>query len=117
MMTVSRVDTGCRGPQLAAHAAGGPPDKEAQLLESWKAYKTGFQQGIALFNKKPKKGIAFMQDEVRISAGDPEYSCQSRSEDRGHWRAHPLWSCGLRHSSSHDNDLATPFFSVTTLPA
>ena len=35
--------------------------KEAQLLESWKAYKKGFQEGIALFNKKPKKGIAFMQ--------------------------------------------------------
>ena len=35
--------------------------REAQLLESWKAYKTGFQEGIALFNKKPKKGIAFMQ--------------------------------------------------------
>jgi len=45
--------------------AGGPPDKEAQLLESWKAYKTGFQQGIALFNKKPKKGVAFMQEQVR----------------------------------------------------
>ena len=49
--------------------AGGPPDKEAQLLESWKAYKTGFQQGIALFNKKPKKGVAFMQDQVRTPVG------------------------------------------------
>lgn len=35
--------------------------REAQLLESWKAYKKGFQEGVALFNKKPKKGIAFMQ--------------------------------------------------------
>ena len=35
--------------------------REAQLLESWKAYKKGFQEGISLFNKKPKKGIAFMQ--------------------------------------------------------
>ncbi len=48
----------------AGDAAAGP-DKEAALLESWKAYKTGFQQGIALFNKKPKKGIAFMQEQVR----------------------------------------------------
>lgn len=47
----------------ASEAAG--PDKEAALLESWKAYKTGFQQGVALFNKKPKKGIAFMQEQVR----------------------------------------------------
>ena len=57
----------CRkGPFQAGRVAiaGGPPDKEAQLLESWKAYKTGFQQGIALFNKKPKKGIAFMQEQV-----------------------------------------------------
>lgn len=38
--------------------------KEAQLLESWKAYKKGFQEGIALFNKKPKKGVAFMQVDV-----------------------------------------------------
>ena len=56
--------------------AGGPPDKEAQLLESWKAYKTGFQQGIALFNKKPKKGVAFMQEQVRTPGGRVHpYSC------------------------------------------
>lgn len=53
-------------------AAQGPPDadgglpdaesaREAQLLESWKAYKKGFHEGVALFNEKPKKGIAFMQ--------------------------------------------------------
>ena len=35
--------------------------REAQLLESWKAYKKGFQEGISIFNQKPKKGIAFMQ--------------------------------------------------------
>ena len=35
--------------------------KEAQLLESWKAYKKGFHEGVALFNEKPKKGVAFMQ--------------------------------------------------------
>ena len=44
------------------------PDKEAALLESWKAYKTGFQQGINLFNKKPKKGIAFMQEQARLAS-------------------------------------------------
>lgn len=48
----------------SAGAGGEGGDKEAALLESWKAYKTGFQQGIALFNKKPKKGIAFMQEQV-----------------------------------------------------
>lgn len=47
--------------------------KEAQLLESWKAYKKGFQEGIALFNKKPKKGVAFMQ--VRDCTCFPAPSC------------------------------------------
>ena len=50
--------------------------REAQLLESWKAYKKGFQEGISLFNKKPKKGIAFMQvtctaDATLISLHNP----------------------------------------------
>ena len=35
--------------------------KEVQLLETWKAYKKNFLEGVALFNAKPKKGIAFMQ--------------------------------------------------------
>ncbi|KAL3151968.1 hypothetical protein ABBQ32_001092 [Trebouxia sp. C0010 RCD-2024] len=46
--------------------------KEAQLLESWKAYKKGFQEGIALFNKKPKKGIAFMQEHNMLGQGPDE---------------------------------------------
>ncbi len=52
---------------VGADDGGAGGDKEAVLLESWKAYKTGFQQGIALFNKKPKKGVAFMQEQVRQS--------------------------------------------------
>ena len=35
--------------------------REAQLLEQWKAYKKGFQEGIKVFNKKPKQGIAYLQ--------------------------------------------------------
>lgn len=31
------------------------------MLESWKAFKVVFQQGVALFNQKPKKGIAYLQ--------------------------------------------------------
>lgn len=45
----------------ALAAGGGDAVKEAALLESWKAYKRGFQQGVALFNVKPKKGVAFLQ--------------------------------------------------------
>ena len=47
--------------ELPASLRDADSTREAQLLESWKAYKKGFQQGIALFNKKPKKGIAYMQ--------------------------------------------------------
>lgn len=41
--------------------------KEAQLLETWKAYKKGFQEGIGIFNKKPKKGISFLQVNISLS--------------------------------------------------
>lgn len=47
--------------EIQAQLRDADPNREAQLLESWKAYKKGFQEGIALFNKKPKKGITHMQ--------------------------------------------------------
>ena len=47
--------------EIQAQLRDADPNREAQLLESWKAYKKGFQEGIALFNKKPKKGVAYMQ--------------------------------------------------------
>ena len=46
---------------MQAALGSGDSTREAQLLETWKAYKKGFQQGIALFNLKPKKGIAYLQ--------------------------------------------------------
>ena len=46
---------------MQAALGSGDSAREAQLLETWKAYKKGFQQGIALFNVKPKKGIAYLQ--------------------------------------------------------
>ena len=46
---------------MQAALSSGDSTKEAQLLEIWKAYKKGFQQGIALFNVKPKKGVAYLQ--------------------------------------------------------
>ena len=36
---------------------------EADLLRSWKAFKRAFEQGVAEFNKKPKKGIAYLQNQ------------------------------------------------------
>ncbi|CAL8462959.1 g2493 [Coccomyxa elongata] len=58
LMSISNMD-----PELQAALANADSAPEAQLLESWKAYKKGFQQGIALFNAKPKKGIAFLQEQ------------------------------------------------------
>lgn len=53
---------GCmQDPEMQAALGSGDSTREAQLLETWKAYKKGFQQGIALFNVKPKKGIAYLQ--------------------------------------------------------
>lgn len=59
------------GGDEGAALAGEGGDKEAALLDRWKAYKTDFQSGIALFNKKPKKGIAYMQEHVRSSPLTP----------------------------------------------
>ena len=53
--------------------------REAQLLESWKAYKKGFHEGVGLFNEKPKKGIAFMQVGHCIQLSAP--SCFLRSSE------------------------------------
>lgn len=41
----------------AAAAAGGGGD----ALSKKRAYKEKFQEGVAIFNAKPKKGIAFLQ--------------------------------------------------------
>ena len=46
---------------MQAQLKDADPQMAAQQLESWKAYKKGFQEGIALFNQKPKKGVAFLQ--------------------------------------------------------
>ena len=47
----------------AESAAAGGDQRQAALLESWKGYKRQFQQGVALFNQKPKKGVAYMQEQ------------------------------------------------------
>lgn len=51
----------CVQDEIQAQLKDADPNHEAHLLESWKAYKKGFQEGIAVFNKKPKKGVAFLQ--------------------------------------------------------
>jgi hypothetical protein len=59
-------DDGSSSPGLPVTGSDKALDKSArewENIESRKAYKTGFQEGIALFNKKPKKGIAYMQQQ------------------------------------------------------
>lgn len=36
---------------------------EGDILESWKSFKRAFEQGVASFNKKPKRGIDFLQQQ------------------------------------------------------
>jgi brefeldin A-inhibited guanine nucleotide-exchange protein len=52
-------------PRPPAMGSAGASDgrTEAELLRSWKAFKRAFEQGITEFNKKPKKGIAFLQSQ------------------------------------------------------
>lgn len=52
------------GPMPMPPAMGSGPTggrTEAELLRSWKAFKMAFEEGVTEFNKKPKKGIAFLQ--------------------------------------------------------
>ena len=60
-MSVTTNPICLQDPEMQAALGSGDSTREAQLLETWKAYKKGFQQGIALFNSKPKKGIAYLQ--------------------------------------------------------
>lgn len=47
----------------SAPGGGEGDQRQAALLESWKGYKRQFQQGVALFNQKPKKGVGYMQEQ------------------------------------------------------
>ncbi|DBA82002.1 TPA: hypothetical protein ACH3X1_007704 [Trebouxia sp. C0004] len=66
------MSTGTLDMDVPAAIKDADSTREAQLLESWKAYKKGFQEGIALFNKKPKKGIAFMQEHNMLGRSPDE---------------------------------------------
>ncbi|KAG2437305.1 hypothetical protein HXX76_005962 [Chlamydomonas incerta] len=57
------------GEGAAAGATGGPGGQDDLVAK--RAYKLKFQQGIALFNKKPKKGVEFLQREGMLGS-DPE---------------------------------------------
>lgn len=59
---------GSATPGASESGEGGGDQRQAALLESWKGYKRQFQQGVALFNQKPKKGVAFMQEAGIVGA-------------------------------------------------
>ncbi|KAG2453172.1 hypothetical protein HYH02_002496 [Chlamydomonas schloesseri] len=63
----------------AAGATGGPGGQDDLVAK--RAYKLKFQQGIALFNKKPKKGIEFLQREGMLGSDPAEVAAfLSRTE-------------------------------------
>eukprot|EP00198_Chlamydomonas_reinhardtii_P005607 XP_001694943.1 SEC7/BIG-like ARF-guanine nucleotide exchange factor [Chlamydomonas reinhardtii] len=70
------------GEGAAAGATGGPGGGAGQDdLVAKRAYKLKFQQGIALFNKKPKKGVEFLQREGMLGSEPAEVaSFLSRTE-------------------------------------
>jgi brefeldin A-inhibited guanine nucleotide-exchange protein len=51
--------------EARATASSGGAIGGGDALSKKRAYKEKFQEGVALFNKKPKKGIAFMQVRLR----------------------------------------------------
>lgn len=44
-------------------------------MESKEAYNLGFQEGVALFNKEPKKGVAFMQEQGMLGESPGDVAC------------------------------------------
>ena len=44
-------------------AARGAEEEGSEALSRQRAYKLKFQEGVALFNKKPRKGIELLQSE------------------------------------------------------
>lgn len=99
------------GGDEGAALGGEGGDKEAALLDRWKAYKTDFQSGIALFNKKPKKGIAYMQEHVRCClhacSSPPDSLPSCRGITRRHHLALSLYCSSLVthiHGVSFDKD-------------
>lgn len=52
-------------PEAAAGGSGADAEQQQQaaMLESFKAYKRQVQEGVRLFNQKPRKGVAFLLEQ------------------------------------------------------
>lgn len=64
--------------QLAAGQRSLPQQsatKQGDLVKIWKEFKKVFEQGITLFNEKPKKGIEFLQSQRVVGLSPEEVSC------------------------------------------
>ena len=75
-MTLGTTDGPCTGEQTAVDPA------QPQLVESFKEYKKSFQQALLLFNKKPKKGLALLQ-ELGFVGASPEDIARFLSKTQG----------------------------------
>ncbi len=63
----SAAIAGASATSTAAATAAGGGGGGGDALSKKRAYKEKFQEGVALFNKKPKKGITLLQ--VRLASG------------------------------------------------
>jgi len=77
------------GPEVASADQGGiameGDHRQGDLLQSWKAFKRAFEEGVALFNRKPAKGIAFLQEQKLIGSSPQEvamFLLQTKSLDK-----------------------------------
>lgn len=77
------------GPEAASADQGGNAmegdHRQGDLLQSWKAFKRAFEEGVALFNRKPTKGIAFLQEQKLIGSSPQEvamFLLQTKSLDK-----------------------------------
>lgn len=76
-------------PKAAGAGAGAGDTAGGDALSRKRAYKEKWQEGVALFNKKPKKGIAMLQVGTQIGAGHDKL--QAHVEDQKRSTAGQVW--------------------------
>jgi len=77
---MERLASGKGSAPIDASGPGGV--NQAELLQAWKAFKKLFEEGVALFNRKPKKGLAFLQEQ-RLIGQAPEDAASFLAATRG----------------------------------
>lgn len=82
LVWMERLASGQGGAPFPASSPGPGSGNQAELLQAWKAFKRVFEEGVALFNRKPKKGLAFLQEQ-RLVGQAPEDAARFLAVTRG----------------------------------